>query len=45
MGIGTGIAIAGVWIMVGMLGMSHSVTAIGLVIGAVVAGCLTFLFM
>ena len=45
MDIGTGISIAGVWVMVGMLGMSHSVTAIGLVIGAAVAGVLTFIFM
>ena len=37
MDIGTGIAIAGVWVFAGMLGSSKVVTSIGAYIGIIVA--------
>lgn len=37
MDIGSGIAIAGVWVMVGMLGLSSSVTSGGVWIGVLLA--------
>jgi hypothetical protein len=42
MTIGTGIAIAGVWIFVGMLGISKTVTSYGLILGILVAGFITY---
>lgn len=41
MEIGTGIAIAGVWLFVGMLGLSKQVTGFGLVVGIFVAAWIT----
>jgi len=37
MDIGTGIAIAGVWIFAGLVGASNTTTSLGLYIGIVVA--------
>lgn len=41
MSIGAGIAIAGVWVMVGMLGMAKQVTPIGFLVGVAVALAVT----
>lgn len=42
MDIGSGIAIAGAWIMVGMLGLSKTVTGLGMWIGTTCALVVTF---
>ena len=42
MDIGTGIAIAGAWICVGMLGLSRTVTAMGFWLGIACAFVVTF---
>ena len=41
MSIGDGIAIAGVWIFAGMLGLARLVTPIGFIIGVAIAGGVT----
>jgi len=41
MTIGDGIAIAGVWVFVGILGISKSVTGIGLILGIICAAIVT----
>lgn len=43
MDIGSGIAIAGAWIMVGMLGLSKTVTGLGMWIGVFIAMAVTLL--
>lgn len=43
MDIGTGIAIAGVWVFAGMIGASKSVTGYGALLTIVVAGLVTVL--
>ena len=42
MTIGTGIAIAGVWIFVGMVWMSNSVTSLGYLVALFAALCVTW---
>jgi len=41
MDIGTGIAIAGVWLMVGMFGLSKTITGGGILLAVVVASVVT----
>lgn len=41
MDIGTGIAIAGVWIFAGLMGLSKNVTGIGLIVALICAGVVT----
>jgi hypothetical protein len=41
MDIGTGIAIAGVWIFAGLMGASKTVTSTGLILALVIAGVVT----
>jgi len=41
MSIGDGIAIAGVWLFVGLLGVSKTVTAVGLWLGIICAAIVT----
>ena len=41
MDIGSGIAVAGVWVMVGMLGLSKTVTGIGYIVGVIAASLVT----
>lgn len=41
MDIGTGIAIAGIWGCVGLLGLSKSITSFGFMLGMLVATALT----
>ena len=42
MEIGTGIAIAGAWIFAGMLGVSKTVSGVGLWVGIIAAAIVTF---
>lgn len=41
MELGTGIAIAGIWIFAGMMGMSRSVTGLGTLVAVLVAIAMT----
>lgn len=45
MDIGTGIAIAGAWIFAGMLGVSNTITSVGLYVGIGCASIVTLVIL
>lgn len=45
MSTGTGIAIAGAWVMVGMIGLSPTVSGMGLTYGFILASVVTFILV
>lgn len=45
MGIGAGIAIAGIWVFAGMMGMSRTVSAFGLWLGIIAATVITIVLI